>query len=1024
MTIKQLRSMSVLLVTVLLLGILPPLPVFAVVTAPSGFTGNEISAVNLGVDKDYPWHAMTADEATKYGLSGKNVYIAGNSGKDENGKASTSVSNLAITVTKAGALTFDYALSTKTGAMADLYFLGYGIDEPIPATATTATTSYFAQGQIVPVNGNWESYEIPVDENMLGDDGAVTIYIAYRHGTYNGSETDGSLNFAAIRNVIYTSGDRSDVVQFEDGSETMGTVTAELQVVTVTQDKNGNDVESITYTAADINKLKVGNIYRLKAEANEGYQFYGWVRHYTYNDNQYSAFFPYETDGAEITVDADTYYVPIFAAEGTYYIRKDATFYKTDIPINEVLDDAAAGNTVALVDDYTIPASVTELTVPAGVTFYLPYRDIWGAAEYGKKYHENIGGTLSISGMDKAYVTLTIPETTTLTVNGELILGAERNAATQEGFQGHISGRFGRINNNGTINMENGSVLTCYGLIDGTGTLLAKDGSTVKESLIISDYSGGNNSLKLYNQDQMPFKRYSAQNVQCRMQMEAKSKLVAMAVLYAMHYPNEVEVNLLGSDSSVVFMTQENRDHSVILDRTYDADKQITSGSANCTAGIGKSTWNVYGGLIFQTLTISLESVIQLSTARSPFPIPYNMEMILNSGTYTIATGLTLLPGSKLTVNSGATLDMSGKLYIYDGLVQSAMSGDKYPTREDLDNAGFSGTGEFILNGNMYVHSGATLGGVIQSEAPGAVLTIEEGVHLVNSSNNLMTLDPTLLAFNKQAESRFDEWAILGRNDVGGITTVHNWIVQDGGAGLYDDNTTWFNIPARIWNGTELQQLKAGTYLSKTGSNTISDQYVCRYVPEIATYTEEDGLTYEGGTRYMNDGTETFTRTVSGTWTAKSEGVDITSSTVAGSDKTGTLTEGVTLETVTVKNDDGSFTLSITPKKDGADFTTKMVYLIKCTNADTTITTAEKIDGGWILPEGTVSVTIEACLLGDITGDGLINITDLAMERRTVAGTFVPGELALLAGDANSDGTVNITDLAMIRRYVAGTYKW
>lgn len=1021
MVTKRVRIPLLLLAVVLMLSATMPMTASAAAAAPpDGFTG--MDSVDLEVDSGYAWHKMTDEEAAQYGLEdykGTDVYVAGNSGVYE----AKAASNIAITVSEPGSLVFEYAASTLGNYFYN--FVGYRIDTPLVYSCTENDTPTIADGEYSP----WETFTISVESSDIGDDGTATIYIAYV--VSNVYTSDGIKNFAAIRNMTYTSGNRSDVVQFEDSYDVkMGTVTAELVTVTESTDDAGKTTTTTTYTAADINDLAVGSTYRLKATANSGYRFYGWIRYYTYNSKNYSAFYPYEAEGTEITVDADTYYVPVFATAGTYYIRNGVTFYGTDTPINEVLNGAAAGNTVVLMDDYEVPASVTELTVPAGVTFYIPFRDIWGSHEYGTSktpYHHNGSFGRNIPGIDKAYATLTIPSTATMTVKGNLILGAERNVADQGGFQGHISGRFGRINNNGTIYMENGSMLTCFGLIDGTGTLLAKDGSTVKESLIVSDFSGGNNSLKLYNQDQMPFKRYSAQNVQCRLQMEAKSKLVAMAVLYAMNGHNEVEVNLLGNDSTVVFLTHENRDHAVILDRTYDASKQIKSGSGNCTAGVGKSTWNVYGGLTFQTLTIRLEGVIQLSTARSPFPIPYNMEMGLHSGSYNINSGLSLLPGSKLTINKGATLDMSGKLYIYDGLVQSAMSGDKYPTRSDLVNAGFSGTGELILNGNMYVHAGATLGGVIQSTAPGAVLTIEEGAHLVNSSANLMTLDPKLMKFSGLDESLYDEWADLTRNDVDAITIVRNWIVQDGGAGHYDDNTTWFNIPARIWNGTELVQLTEGTYLSKAGTAaTVSDTYTCRYVPEIASGTESGGLTYNtaDGNRYMNDGTETFTRTFSGTWAAKAEGVEVTSATVAGSDKTGTLTEGVALETVTAANDDGSFTLSITPKKGEIAFTTKMVYLIKCTKEDTTVENAEVTDGGWILPEGTVSITIEACLLGDISGDGLINITDLAMERRTVAGTFVPGELSLLAGDTNGDGIVNITDLAMTRRYVAGTYKW
>lgn len=1020
MVIKRIRLPLLMLIAVFVLSAISPMMVSAAATTPpSGFTG--MDSVDLEVDSGYAWHKMSDTEATAYGLEdykGTDVYIAGNSDT-----GSRAVSNLAITVTKPGSLIFDYALETRSGYAQ--YLLGYRLDTPIitdNSVDNTNVTPTIAGGIV----GAWESCTISITQDDIGDDGTLTIYIAYlRNGT---NTADCGKNFAAIRNITYTTGNRSNVVQFEDGYESkMGGVAAELITVTETTDDAGKTTTTTSYTAADVTDLAVGSTYRLKATANAGYQFYGWVRHYTYNSKNYTAFYPYETSGTEITVDADTYYVPVFAAKGTYYIRNGTNFYTTDTPIDTVLNNASSGNTVVLLGDYTVPEDVTELVVPAGVNFYIPFRGEWGTPEYGKPaenkgptYHKNGSFGGGISTVDKAYATLHIPATATLKVNGNLILGAERNYASQDGFQGHISGRFGRIHNEGNIVMNSGSVATCYGLIDGNGTMLAKDGSAVKESLVISDFSGGNNSLQLYNQDQMPFKRYAAQNVQCCLKMEAKSALSAMAVLYAMGGHNEVDVQLLGDSASVVFRTTQTAANTVILERTYDASKQIASGSGNNTKGVGLSTWNISGGLKFQTLTISLEGVISLNTARAVFPVPYNMNLVLNDGTYTVNSGLALLPGAKLTVNNGATVDLGGKLYVYDGLVQSAMSGDKYPTRSDLTNAGFKGYGEFILNGNMYVHSGASVGGVIQSTTNGAMLTIEEGVYLDNGSAKLMQLDATQKSFIKQSETLFDEWVIVGRNDAGIITTIKNWVIQDGGAGHYDDNTTWFNLPGRIWNGTEMAQLQAGTYLSKVGSSSqISDTFVARYVPEIAGGTESGGLTYNtaDGKRYMNDGTETFTRTVSGAWVAKSEGVEVTSATVAGSDKSGTLTAGVTLETAFAANADGSYLLTVSPKKDGADFTTKMVYLIKCTNADTTVANAEVTDGGWTLPAGTVSVTIESAVLGDAKPDGKLNNADLILLRRELlaAGEHLD-ELGASAADMKESGTLNNADLILLRR--------
>jgi len=57
---------------------------------------------------------------------------------------------------------------------------------------------------------------------------------------------------------------------------------------------------------------------------------------------------------------------------------------------------------------------------------------------------------------------------------------------------------------------------------------------------------------------------------------------------------------------------------------------------------------------------------------------------------------------------------------------------------------------------------------------------------------------------------------------------------------------------------------------------------------------------------------------------------------------------------------------------------------------------------------------------GDLNGDGLINITDLVMLRRYLAGVAELNEGGIKAADLNNDGKVNITDLVILRRRLAG----
>lgn len=58
--------------------------------------------------------------------------------------------------------------------------------------------------------------------------------------------------------------------------------------------------------------------------------------------------------------------------------------------------------------------------------------------------------------------------------------------------------------------------------------------------------------------------------------------------------------------------------------------------------------------------------------------------------------------------------------------------------------------------------------------------------------------------------------------------------------------------------------------------------------------------------------------------------------------------------------------------------------------------------------------------LGDLNGDGKINITDVIILRRYVSGLITLDADKLAAADLNGDGKVNITDVIILRRYVSG----
>lgn len=658
---RRAKQVLWLLTMAMLCSLLVPTTAIAAVTDPPGFTGDGISSVNLEVDAGYAWHPMSDAEATKYGLSGENVYIAGNSGLKEDKTADAAVSNLAITVSKPGALSFEYALSTYSGEFGDNFLFTYDLNRAIPNTASYMEYSWYAQGEVLPEDGKWASCTINVDANMFTD-GVATIYIAHNQIGYDGYEN--ALNFAAIRNVTYTTGNRSDVVR--DYDSTMGTVTAERVSLQEVIGEDGQPVMEEVYTPADVNDMVVGNTYRITAKAAEGYQLYGWFRHYLYNGSWRSSFQVSDFGTIEITVDSDTYYNPVFAPEGTYAVRVGEKFYEdkegTDVLV-QALSEAPKNSVVVMLKDYTMNA---DITVPEGVTLYIPFQDTWSVLEQSGKYALYTLDTRicseAMAGADKAHVTLTIPNGRTLTVNGKLAVGSVLGYPSQR-YQGHVSGAHGRIQNNGMIRVGANGYFDCMGIVEGSGTVYVCDNATLRESLVIGDFAGGSNSMDLYTSNQMPFKRFALQSVQCTLNMETMSSLIAAADVYALYHHNQLDINVYRNDPMSLFLPTASQSGQVGLVRTYSS-KGLSDGNGLLdVSGIGRTRWDFYGGMTFQPFIIKFAG-FTLSTVNADLTVPYNFNIHLHSGNYYIPAGVRVMPGAEITVESTATASINGRLMV------------------------------------------------------------------------------------------------------------------------------------------------------------------------------------------------------------------------------------------------------------------------------------------------------------------------------------------------------------------------
>jgi len=59
-------------------------------------------------------------------------------------------------------------------------------------------------------------------------------------------------------------------------------------------------------------------------------------------------------------------------------------------------------------------------------------------------------------------------------------------------------------------------------------------------------------------------------------------------------------------------------------------------------------------------------------------------------------------------------------------------------------------------------------------------------------------------------------------------------------------------------------------------------------------------------------------------------------------------------------------------------------------------------------------------LPGDVNGDGVVNLKDVVLIRRAIAGGWSLSKYNASAADVNGDGLINLKDVVLIRRAVAG----
>ncbi len=401
-----------------------------------------------------------------------------------------------------------------------------------------------------------------------------------------------------------------------------------------------------------------------------------------------------------------------------------STYYAT---IEEAIAASQNGDTVRVLTNCTIDSDVI---IPAGVTLLIPYSatDTDGH-DLGSEDYQNYTYSKIPSDDKYLYLSVTIASGKNVDVYGTIVVGGITGRFFTFDYQGHTSDSFSKITLNGTITLENGSKLQCYGFIKGSGTLNALEGSKVYEPFVITDYVGGDNAYNQYKSGQSPFNRYSFMNVQCKMTMKEGSYLYGYMNIFANSEYNETTVSIVGTGSALFIL-----DDDATITFTYNSQKYVKAEwESNIWNDIGKTTITISGGATIGSIVMTAGDS-SMDTKDCIFSIPYNIDIVMKNGNYNLKYQYRILPGSSMTVSSDATLNILGGLHIYDGLNDAEFRDKYYPTSSQLESFNFNTCGKLIINGTLNIRSGATLAGTIESNTVGAQI-------IVNSNASISSIE-------------------------------------------------------------------------------------------------------------------------------------------------------------------------------------------------------------------------------------------------------------------------------------------
>ena len=542
--------------------------------------------------------------------------------------------------------------------------------------------------------------------------------------------------------------------------------------------------------------------------------------------------------------------VPLKTVATIYRSGSEFAKYGT---IENALENAQSGDTVWVNMDATGKVYIKEnATVPGGVTLVLPFGnftdsdsgkntgdaatkqqipDDQSTPDVNEKEYYVFANTLSEKYM-KTWVK--IAPNVTLTVTGTLDIAGEMVAGSGGNMSGYTGGRYATLELEDGAKIEATGTIKCYGFIENAegnenGQLRLKNGANIYIPFVLYDFKGGTIMSAIYDDLSShhcaPFHQFGFSNVSVSFRIDYGATMTTMCNLYSNNQVNHTNGDFIGITSKH-FLQLTDSQYSY-LEAKYDPDTKITA-------------INIYGGAKLNDLSLTVKTILGNVTVKSSdfvFALSWLFDITLDNAngqgkaTFTMPYSYKILPGSKLTVEDGAILNV-GSITVYDDTFKDTLSGTYpgtgvYPTvYPDIS----SNKGEKLAGGLLIVRgivNATNLAGDVYTDSNGAIVKVTGGT-------TITTYEPT----------------VITKGTIKGKVDDHQTIVKT----------------LKLIYGNELTDIELNiAYISVSGEWVPGIDYVTIQIPNGMAYSIEqtvivnaDGSTSYGGAVSGVGGENTF----------------------------------------------------------------------------------------------------------------------------------------------------------------------